>query len=235
MSRSRNPAFTLIELLVVIAIIAILAAILVPSVGMVRGQAKSSHCRSNLRQMQVANIAYASEWDDFVPIFYNVGNGQYPNQWVNNSVFLAACTDDKIITSSSAGYPAKLLCPLAKPDPNGILSPLSLSYGYNTQTPYPWSNGTNIGPRLANKGQANLVTFTDALNMQISLTGAEISAGYWFSGVANSGLTRPEGVQMGSIDSPAFRHQGKNNSAYNDGHVANSDFGSIKSKKNWQP
>jgi prepilin-type N-terminal cleavage/methylation domain-containing protein/prepilin-type processing-associated H-X9-DG protein len=229
-----KAAFTLIELLVVISIIAILAAMLLPAIGMVRSQAQSTQCRSNLRQMQLANIAYSGEWDDFVPIFF-YDNASFPNQWVSNASFLSDCTDGKITTTSPTGYPTKLLCPLAKPNQMGSWPALSLSYGYNAQTKYPWTLGTYIGPRLINKAQSNLVTFADALNMQISLFNPTISASYWVSGVANSGATQPEGFQLGNIDSPAFRHAGKMNAAYNDGHVATSDFESIKSNKNWQP
>lgn len=233
MHNNGTSAFTLIELLVVISIIAILAGMLIPAVGMLRDQSKSTHCRSNLRQMQLSNMAYSVEWDDFMPVFFN--SASYPNQWINNVSFLSASTDGQITTGSSMGYPSRLLCPLAKPDPSGGVSPLSLSYGYNTQTRYPWTNGVYIGPRLANKGQSNLVSFTDALNMQISLPGSTITASYWVSGIANSGPGKPEGVQIGTIDSPAFRHAGKLNAAYNDGRVATSNFESIKSNKNWQP
>lgn len=62
-SRLRAPlrvsAFTLIELLTVIAIIGVLAAILIPTVGAVRTQAKQARCASNLRQIGVAIAAYA--------------------------------------------------------------------------------------------------------------------------------------------------------------------------------
>lgn len=43
--------FTLIELLVVISIIAVLAALLLPAIGLVRGAANNMKCLSHLRQI----------------------------------------------------------------------------------------------------------------------------------------------------------------------------------------
>jgi prepilin-type N-terminal cleavage/methylation domain-containing protein/prepilin-type processing-associated H-X9-DG protein len=58
-TRPHPAAFTLIELLTVIAIIGILAAILIPTVGSVRTQARQAQCVSNLRQIGVALATYA--------------------------------------------------------------------------------------------------------------------------------------------------------------------------------
>lgn len=64
--RSRG-GFTLIELLVVIAIIAILAALLLPSLARARQQAIKTHCISNLRQWSVALTMYAGDSQDNLP------------------------------------------------------------------------------------------------------------------------------------------------------------------------
>ncbi len=56
-------AFTLIELLVVIAILAILMAILTPTLQRVREQAKEAVCRNNLHQFALAQIMYVDDSD----------------------------------------------------------------------------------------------------------------------------------------------------------------------------
>jgi prepilin-type N-terminal cleavage/methylation domain-containing protein/prepilin-type processing-associated H-X9-DG protein len=57
-----NPAFTLIELLVVVAIIALLIAILLPSLARAREQAKSAKCLSNLRSLGQGVTTFDAEW-----------------------------------------------------------------------------------------------------------------------------------------------------------------------------
>ncbi len=65
-SRHRT-AFTLIELLVVVAIIALLIAILLPSLGRAREQTKLVKCQSNLGQWGKAIIVYTAENNDYLP------------------------------------------------------------------------------------------------------------------------------------------------------------------------
>ena len=57
----RTKGFTLIELLVVIAVIALLTAILLPTLQRVKRQARAVACRSNLRQWGLAFSMYTSE------------------------------------------------------------------------------------------------------------------------------------------------------------------------------
>jgi prepilin-type N-terminal cleavage/methylation domain-containing protein/prepilin-type processing-associated H-X9-DG protein len=56
-----SRAFTLIELLTVIAIIGILAAILIPTLGQVRENARKSKCSSNMRQIALACLNYEAD------------------------------------------------------------------------------------------------------------------------------------------------------------------------------
>ena len=63
----RTKAFTLIELLVVIAIIALLMAILMPSLRLARQQARSIICRSNVRTLTLAWLIYKDDNDAKLP------------------------------------------------------------------------------------------------------------------------------------------------------------------------
>lgn len=61
--RAGASAFTLLELLVVVAIIGLLAALLLPALRGVKDRADATHCTSNLRQLALANLAYAADND----------------------------------------------------------------------------------------------------------------------------------------------------------------------------
>lgn len=74
--------FTLIELLVVIAIIAILAAILFPVFAKAREKARQSTCANNLKQIGLAIMQYAQDYDETLPGQVYHDGGYNSNGWV---------------------------------------------------------------------------------------------------------------------------------------------------------
>ncbi|MHC4443734.1 MAG: prepilin-type N-terminal cleavage/methylation domain-containing protein [Planctomycetota bacterium] len=74
MTTRREKAFTLIELLVVVAIIALLAAILIPSLQRAREQAKIASCKANSKQIATITATYQAEYKGYVPILFKIRN-----------------------------------------------------------------------------------------------------------------------------------------------------------------
>ena len=63
----RKKFFTLIELLVVIAIIAILAAMLLPALQQSREKAKQTACMNNFKTIGAASVFYQGDFKGFLP------------------------------------------------------------------------------------------------------------------------------------------------------------------------
>ncbi|MGC8862290.1 MAG: prepilin-type N-terminal cleavage/methylation domain-containing protein [Armatimonadota bacterium] len=75
----RDRAFTLIELLVVIAIIAILAAVLFPVFSSAKAKSLQTRCCNNIRQLCMALLAYADDWQGTLPGLNAFGDVYNPN------------------------------------------------------------------------------------------------------------------------------------------------------------
>jgi len=100
--RRKRYGFTLIELLVVIAIIAILAAILFPVFAQAREKARGAACLSNLKQLGLAWMMYAQDYDEKFPFAAPGGDAQW-----------GRCSDMKD-RGSFGGWVGNLLIPYTK-------------------------------------------------------------------------------------------------------------------------
>jgi prepilin-type N-terminal cleavage/methylation domain-containing protein/prepilin-type processing-associated H-X9-DG protein len=82
MREKKSKAFTLIELLVVISVIALLMAILVPALAAARSMSRALACKSNLRQLLLAGIGYATENDgSYVPAASDMWDNAGLHRW----------------------------------------------------------------------------------------------------------------------------------------------------------
>ena len=77
--KRRTRGFTLIELLVVIAIIALLVAILLPSLSKAKDMARGVICSVNTRNIAQALHMYASDYDEALPYAVQGPAGQTPD------------------------------------------------------------------------------------------------------------------------------------------------------------
>lgn len=151
--RNRTAAFTLIEMLVVIAIIALLAAIIVPTVNNALASAKRTRCASNLRQVGQATIMYASENYGSLPPVRDGGSLSAGTTWMELiSPYLGNQTEDIRDTDIAAISNA---CPnwKGRSDVSASAAATKPGYGMNDR---PLRSSTSLGTHNVTKRAVGL-------------------------------------------------------------------------------
>lgn len=100
----RRLAFTLIELLVVIAIIAILAALIFPSLSRARASANQTTCISNLRQIGAGITLYMGDYDDLFPYAVDAVDKFRPEIWAEQPDFQQKISSMPLISEALFPY-----------------------------------------------------------------------------------------------------------------------------------
>jgi len=236
-SVSRFSGFTLIELLVVVAIIAILAAMLLPALAQARERARQATCISNLKQLGLAVLMYATNNNDCIPKAYDNVSGSW--FWMDTyALYLPGrglegyrsgvfhCPSDSLPPSPAYAYSLSYGMSLASFN-------CTLSYGYQA---YRLTRMASPGKVLliAERSTANL-NAGQAATMPLSGWTLDTSNGSWgplsarhnnmvgilyldghADRVINTWLTR-SGTAFGINNSePWFQHQGANSTSTTD-------------------
>ena len=122
-----DGGFTLIELLVVIAIIALLAALLLPTLAMAKQKGQQTACINNVRQLTLAVLMYADEHDDTLPpTAYVDSNGNevdWPSlldSYVGHVAKIHLCPTDRLSHANSYGLNELAFVDLTDPDPGPL-------------------------------------------------------------------------------------------------------------------
>lgn len=191
-------AFSLMELLVVVAIVGVLAALLLPTLGNGKAQARRVQCVSQLGQWGKALHLYASENDDATP---RRGQGvrpltrlDRPEDWFNalpGELGIQGFGDHiRSAGTNQNSPPAMYVCPDAKPAPQRHF----LTYAMNM---YLSPSSLPAPHQLSKIPTSSQVVF---------MTDGGIGYSSAFPAVAEY--------------SPQARHRGSANLAFVDGHVA---------------
>jgi prepilin-type N-terminal cleavage/methylation domain-containing protein len=150
--RAASPGrsgFTLVELLVVIAIISVLAAMLLPALEDALRAARATHCANNLSQIGVGFIAYANDWDGWLPGRYE--DHRIPYAWAQKQN--PAYDDHEMIEPYVEPGPV-IVCPFTKARWQDIWPASGQKYYYR------WS-GYNAYGGYVGGGQRNPVRASD--------------------------------------------------------------------------
>jgi prepilin-type N-terminal cleavage/methylation domain-containing protein len=162
--------FTLVELLVVVAVVGLLAALAAGTLPAARNAAESAACRSNLRQLVAANVAYAVDHGRYVAAAADI-EGANTLRWHGVRVGKAFDGAQGPLAPYLGGGGASAWvrrCPGFQPDAAGFEASCG-GYGYNalgvgSEACLPGGGaGTTLGMRpAALQHPAQTVMFADA-------------------------------------------------------------------------
>ena len=158
----RRRAFTLVELLVVVGIIAVLLALLLPSLARARENARRVQCASHLRQLATAFFMYANENRQAYPVASAPQRGPRqaaaadpydPAEWIHWQPRRDPRQSAIIRFLDAGALPDLFRCPSDDPEvrkfirlgPDGP-EPYRYSYAFNMELVLPSSRNTVLAP-----------------------------------------------------------------------------------------
>ncbi|MCE5239013.1 DUF4349 domain-containing protein [bacterium] len=137
----RRPSFGLVELLVVLGICGVLAAVLFPVFSKAREKARQPSCLSNVRQLALATLQYAHDYDDVLPPAENwaelIQRYHGNTQILHCPSAIGSTGDSYALVSRWGGMPLKSIT-----DPGNTII---IYEAENGQPAYRHNEGMNVG------------------------------------------------------------------------------------------
>ena len=243
-----KKSFTLIELLVVIEIIAILAAMLLPTLGSARDVAKRISCVNNMKQIGIQFNMYVDENKGYCPVF---SNNDFLGLLAGYRAEPAASVQFQGVKSGiywstqfgTVGKTVYTMCPSAKPVATGTIYKGSYqlalgNYGPNASGLYGGTAEQAVASTTSNllhKVVDRSVVVYEGLISVTGGSGATIYVGPGPSRIAYA-QTYPAQIGTGRVyNCPGYdNHRDTANFMIKDGHVESHSFKRLSISNHWQ-
>lgn len=217
--RRLREGFTLIELLVVIAIIAILAALLLPSLSRAKLAGKGAACKNNLRQLGLALKMYTTD----TGVYPLTADGYSTNTWYTTlGPYYARDYNIMTCPTFNGEWPVEraiiwIFGGAAYRPPTAPGRKAGLSYGYNGFG-VGSANSTSWGANLGLGVVANSGEIMPAVKEQSVVTPADMIA--MADSMPQPGYEYLYAYLLSINSTPSReRHDGVSNVSFTDGHV----------------
>lgn len=227
-NHSLLTGFTLIEVLVVVTIIAIMAAMLMPAINLVRLQAMNMQCANNLRMVGLATIAYTTDNRSMLP-YADTQSAPWTDWYDKVNEYVDSTYQGNVYKGNNA-----FRCPLASRevrDQYQFWGRFSFQYSMNDNLRAWWNAGVWVNgrkPTLLGSTRAGQVLFQDGCIIRNGPGQVRyvIATQYdtpftWARGAWPIGGNPcfDDQAVASTANLPIIRHRGRVNQAFVDGHV----------------